>query len=345
MKKAFLSIALIGIVVLAVLSCSKTYNNNTVTNVSTPSLNQLFAGLRSTPQTLSVQAGRDTIVFGTNGTMLHFYTNSFKTANGTVITSGTIYLQLIEMYKPGDMIRNRATTMANGQILQSGGQVTINATMNGETVYANAYGIGFNHSNTSNARMALFYGGTGNADSVATWTQSDTAHQGNVANGTTSDSTLPPTIVVHTIFNFDSCTNFTWANCDWFYQNDSPETFVNIILPDTSFNPNNTQAYLVLPNVNRWGGTVDTFNAVLSNDGGYGSTHYTAATNTLSILSEGSSNIAPAGLNYKLVVITNKNGQYYYWQTSGVVPHNGIIVNAALTPDTQGDIVSRLQGL
>ena len=73
-----------------------------VTNV-TPSLNQLFAGLRYTPQNLSVTAGRDTIVYGNNGTMLHFYTNSFKNGSGNIITSGTVYLQLTEMYKAGDL--------------------------------------------------------------------------------------------------------------------------------------------------------------------------------------------------------------------------------------------------
>ena len=342
MKKAFLSIVLTGIIaIVIILSCNKTNNPNTVTSVA-PSLNQLFAGLRTTPQNLSVTAGRDTIVFGANGTMLHFYTNSFKTLSGTIITSGTVYLQLIEMYKPGDMIANRATTMANGQILTSGGQVTISATMNGQTVYANVYGIGFNHGNTSYTQMTLFYGTTGNVDSVATWSQSDTSKLGNVANGTTSDTILASG---HTIFNFDSCTNFTWVNCDCFHNTDSPLTSVSVILPDTSFNPGNTEAYIVLHNISAWGSAADTTTAVLSNDGAWGTTHYVAATNTLTIKSEGNTSIVPAGVNYELVVITNKNGQYYYWQTSGVVPHNGISVSAVLASDSQGDVAYRLRGL
>ena len=279
---------------------------------------------------------------------MHFYTNSFKTAAGAIITSGTINLQLVEMYKPGDMIANRATTMANGRILQSGGQVNIIATMNGETVYANKYGIAFKHGTTSSAPMALFYGATANADSIATWAQADTSMVGTVASGANIDtlgsgggggSSYAP------VFNFDTCTNFTWANCDWFYDNDSPKTTVSVILPDTTFNPGNTQLFLVLPNVNRWGITTDTFNAVMSNDGGYGSTGYNAATRTLSILSEGNTTIAPAGLKYELVAITNKGGKYYYWQTSGVVPHNGLNLNAALAPDTESDILARLSGL
>ena len=352
MKRSLFSIALIGMVAAAlVFSCSKSYNSHgTIVSVQTQTLNQLFAGLRSTPQGLSVTAGRDTIVYGARGTMLHFYANSFKTADGTTITSGIINLQLIEMYKPGDMIANRATTMANGQILQSSGQVKLSASQGGIEVFTNGYGIGFKHSTYSGVPMALFYGATANADSIATWTQSDTSHQANVALGTTIDSAggggggggISGTEV---FFYFDTCSSFTLANCDWFYDNDSPKTSVSVVLPDTSYNPTNTQVFLVLPNINRWGGATDTFTAVMSNDGGYGSTAYNASTNTINILSEGNVSIVPAGLSYKLVAITNKNGQYYYWETSGVVPHSGINVHAVLATDTQSDILARMQGL
>ena len=90
-------------------SCEKT---NTSSTYIVFHLNQLFSGLRSTPQNFTVTAGRDTTIYGTNNTLLHFYTNSFKDAGGNIIQSGTVYIQLIEMYKPGDMICNRATTMA-----------------------------------------------------------------------------------------------------------------------------------------------------------------------------------------------------------------------------------------
>ncbi len=346
MKKIIFPLLLLAIITsLIIASCSKTYNPQGTVISATSSLNQLFSRLRSTPQSLSVTAGRDTIVYGTKGTMLHFYTNSFKDVNGSIITSGTISLQLIEMYKAGDMICNRATTMANGQILQSGGQITLNATMNGQTVYANAYGIGFKHSNSSSAPMSLFYGGTGNADSVTVWSQADTSKNGTIADGTLTDSIgsgSGPT----SFFYFDTCTSFTWANCDWFYTNDSPTTTVSVILPDTSFNENNTQLYLVLPNINRWGGTADTFTAVLSNVEPYlGNGAYTPSTKTMKLVSEGNTSIVPAGLNYDLVVIANKNGTYYYYEQHGVIPHNGLVATAALATDTQADIVSRLSGL
>ena len=342
MKKAIFPVALLAIIAIAlIVSCKKTNNSQIA---GTQSLNQLFAGLRSAPQNFSVTAGRDTVVYGNKGTKLHFYTNSFQDATGTIITSGTIYLSLIEMYKPGDMIANRATTMANGQILQSGGQITMTATMNGQPVYANKYGIGFQHSNQSYAPMALFYGSTGNADSTTTWTQSDSNRQGNVVVGTKPDTTGSSGSTNY--FSFDTCTNFTWANCDWFYTNDSPKVSVSAILPDSSFNAANTQMYLVLPNVNQWSGTADTFTAVLGTAEPYlGSGGYNATTNTLKLISEGNTNIVPAGLNYKLIIIANKSGQFYYYEQSGIMPHNGLVATAAMATDTQQDIKDRLAGL
>jgi len=99
MKKVLGSFVVICFVILiSVLSCKKNKNSTFSTTK-----NQLFAGLRYTPQTLTVTAGRDTIVFGTSGTMLHFYATSFY-GSGGIISSGTVNVQLVEMYKPGEEI-------------------------------------------------------------------------------------------------------------------------------------------------------------------------------------------------------------------------------------------------
>src|SRR5579871_1803946 len=202
-------IVLCFVPLITVLSCKKT-NDTTSTiitraNTGGPSLNQLFADLRYKPQNFNVTAGKYAILFGANGTLLRFYENSFKDANGNILTGGTVNLQLIEMYNPGDMICNRATTLSNGQLLQSGGEVMITATMNGQAVYANKYCIGFRQSTASTQRMQLFYGNTSNADSVTMWAISDTTKPENIANGTKTDSSL----YIFQGYVFDSCSNFT----------------------------------------------------------------------------------------------------------------------------------------
>ena len=346
MKKPVVVVA--GLSMLAIMiiaSCTKNYTSSGTISVPMP-INQLFAGLRTTPQSINVTAGRDTVVYGAQGTRLHFYVNSFKDATGHILTTGTVNLQLTEMYKSGDMIANHTTTMANGQILQSGGQISMTATMNGQTVSANTYGLGFKRATPAIAPMAIFYGGTANSDSITTWTQADTTGIGVAAEATIQlMDTTGGSATAWQGYLFDSCTNFTFANCDWFYNTDSSEVPVSVVLPDTSFNSSNTQVYLVLPNVNRWGGTADTFTAVLSSDQGYGGNNYSAATNTMKIISEGNFNIVPAGLQYELVVITIKNGQYYYWQITGTVPHAGISATAVMAPDTHADVMTKLQAL
>ncbi|MDR3681984.1 MAG: hypothetical protein P4L41_18580 [Flavipsychrobacter sp.] len=351
MKNSFLFIAIVSVTLfIAIISCKKTtYPNYTPpgSTTVTPSLNQLFAPLRSTPQSIYVVAGRDTVVYGTNGTMLHFYANSFKDAMGNVIPNGIINLQLIEMYKAGDMIRNRATTMANGQILQSGGQITMTASMSdGAEVFANTYGIGFKQANASGASMALFYGAAGSTDSTITWTQSDSTQKGNRVTGTVKDTASQGHTSSPSYYYFDTCKSLSWANCDWFNSNDSSKTTVSVILPDTSFNATNTQLYLVLPNVTRWSNTTNPFIAVLSSiSDHYGSDSYNAATNTMKLISEGQTNIVPAGLNYDLVVIANKGGTFYYYEQSGIIPHNGLVAPVNPVAYTQTVIASKLQGL
>jgi len=336
MKKALLSITLIGtIAALFIVSCSKTYNRGTTTQ----SLNQLFAGLRSTPQTITVTAGRDAIVYAPKGTRLHFYPNSFKDANGNTISGGIVTLQIVEMYTPGDMIANRATTMVGDQIILSSGQVNIVATMNGQPVYTNGYGIAFKHSVSSTDAMALFYGSTRTPDSAVTWTLSDTTLKGKTTVGTKVDTAATNPI----FFFFDTCNSFTYANCDWFSNNDSPRTTVSVVLPNGTFNPANTSIFVVLPAYSMGKDITGNYVAVLTSD--YGRNGYNAATNTMQLISGIYTNVVPAGANYELVVISNINGQYYYWKTSGVMPHNGVIVNAVPTPDTEGDILSKLAGL
>ena len=342
MKKILLTVAsLYFMVFAAMLSCTKSYNDtNSVTNVNS-SLNQAFAGLRSSPQIITVTAGTDVVVNAAKGTQLHFYPNSFKDANGNTITSGTVTLQVVEMYKPGDMIANRASTMANGQILQSSGQININATMNGQQVYTNGYGIGFKHSTSSTTPMALFYGGTANTDSTVTWAQSDTTHQGSTAGGSTSGSggSVSPFM-----YYFDTCASFTFINCDCFYGNDSPKTSVSVILPNSTFTASNTCVYLVLPNISRFYSPNDTFNAVIASSESH--VGYTAATNTMQLTFGASgANIVPAGLNYELVVIANVNGQYYYYQQTGTIPHNGVVATANIATTTQNDVLNKLSAL
>ncbi len=330
-----ISLALCFSTSIIVVACKKP---NYTAGQST-SLNQLFSGLRMTPQNLSVTAGRDTVVFGLDSTMFHFYSNSFKDANGNIITNGTISLQLVEMYKPGDMIRNRATTItSSGQILQSGGEINIIATMNGQQVFANKYGIGFKQPGASSLSMALYYGGTGNRDSVTTWTIGDPNNsKGTFANGTTRDTgghythTGNPIIYPNFMFIFDTCTHFDRINCDMLYKYDTnSRTRIFITLPDNSFTTYNTQISLAFPELNC---VIEPSLALDSKTNSYFLSYM-----GLDI------DVAPKGIKYEIVAITNKVGSFYYFEQSGIVTAN-MTINLALVPETSSDIIARLAAL
>ena len=326
-KNASLSILLLGtIAALFVASCKP---KKVDTSSSGQSLTQLFSGLSPAPQLFTINAGRDTAVYGAAGTLLHFYPKSFKTASRGIISSGTIIVQLVEMYKPGDMIAARTSTVTDGgKLLQSAGQVAISATMDGQTVYANKYGIGFAQNNATSQKMELFYSNTTNAALVANWSVSDTTQAGTTCDGTDSAGNqifyaggiyMPPPKPWYYIF--DSCTSFHFINCDYWWNYSGALNPVHLTLSDGSFNKDNTQAFLAL--------TDDQVNISFL----IGSSASDIA------LEEGG---VPPGRNYKVVVISNKDGNYYYFQQSGVTAE-GLTINAVLTPSTQAAIKSELQ--
>ena len=339
--KSLLALCLVALTLTA--SCTKSYNRGVAVNATTANesqLNALFAALRPAPQTLVVTAGFLQTVYGANGTKLTFYPNSFKDAKGNIITSGIVTIQLTEIYSVGDMIMNRATTVSGGQLLSSGGEVLITAAMNGEKVYANKYGLGFKQSVPSRQTMYLFYGSTNTPDSSVVWYAPVTPQTGTASSGTNSSSDTNTVVVITTggldtvttfsavsqYYQFDSCTNFNWINCDYFYTSGAQLTDVSIVMPDTSFNQSNSEVFIVFP----------TINAAARISG------YTAATHTFS-LPQGY--YVPLGLPVDIAVATNKNGTYYYYQQTGITTTENMVVFPNMAQLNLTDIATDLQRL
>ncbi len=342
MKRTIFSLICTGIIAVVLFaSCSKN-GSQPLTDIEPAGLDEVFSSLCTAPQVFNFHAGTEIVIYANEGTKLHFYPNSFKDAGGSVITSGIVCVRLTEMYKAGAMIANRATTMAGGRLLQSGGEVYLTATQNGKPVYANSYRLGFSHKCSSNVPMALFYGSTNNPASIAVWSQSAVALQGSVVDGTIADS-YPHTAP---LFIFDSVTNFTWTNCGSFYPFDSAKTSVSVVLPDGSFNESNTQMYLVLPDIKQKENATGKFISVMSNlEQGPDAGTYDQATNTMNLVSHHQVNTVPRGAAYQLVVIANKNGTWYYFQQDGTIPHDGLVATASMQQLSVREIKNKLAGL
>lgn len=284
------------------------------------SLNELFKDLRTASETQCVKAGAfQTIVFS-KGTRLTFYPNSFKDAAGKLITSGTVCIELTEMYKPGEMMANRASTVTTtGEILTSGGQVYINATQNGAPVYANVYGIGFHQTVQSGNRMSLFYGNRKNKDSIVVWDAANTMSPGATVQGTYwgNDSTE---------YLFDSCRDFKFVNCDAIKDFTTPRTQVNISMPDGTYDNRNTMVFIFLPDFNT---------AIAANN-------YTISTRTFDAGSDEYFHKIPIGLKACFVAITRKGDDYYYFELKDQTIKENMLVNAKMTKRLLEDIAISL---
>jgi hypothetical protein len=323
--KRTLHITLIFCIAIAVIAGCRKPNNSRTTDINTgpistggqpptfpggtqPSLNQLFKELRYTPEVKCVTAGILQVVTFSKGTSLTFYPNSFKNAAGTTITSGTVCIEMIEMYKPGDMIANGATTTAtNGGLLRSGGQVHINATMDGQKVYVNKYGITFKQPTASTESMYLYYGNTDNKDSVVTWTLGDTTGSGVTATGTMVD-----TSTAYHQYVFDSCTDFSWINCDRFYYDPAPKTTIKIIMPNAHHNGTTSRVYFVFPSINS------------ATQAGM----YYSSTNTVEL---GGSYAVPTGILFHLIVMTKIADDYYYYELKDQTVTMDMTINADMS--------------
>jgi hypothetical protein len=319
MKSTFSSLLpLLFIALIVIISCKK---NSSTGDINTTTKNQLFAGLKSAPQTITINAGRDTVVYAAGGTMLHFYTYSFLDANKNIIKSGVVNLQIVEMSTPGTMALNRATTTTtDGAQLQSGGQFSMAAFMGTTEISANKFGVGFKQPKASSQPMNLFYGNNNNTDSLTKWTVSDTTKKGTQAKGTTTDSTRSKTNPDF-FYIFDTCSNYIFWNCDYYAGN--PTTSLSVTFPDNTFNSNNTDIYAIFPSYNIVTPLDEFLNSTNNFTGKY---------------------LMPVGEKYELVIVSNKNGTLYYYSQSGTVTDN-MTIHATMVVETLGDIIARMKGL
>ena len=343
MKGTFrILLAFYGVVIILTASCRKssfemsksiTAPNNTYNYTS---LNQLFGSIHPYAQTIQVNAGTYTTVHATGGTKLTFYPNSFKDNAGNIIRNGVVSVQITEMYTSGLMIANRSIQTSNGKLLQNSGQVYIKATLQGQEVFANKYGIGFKSPTASSKPYSIFYGSADKVDSLVTWTLAGTG-AGIAVDGTVLDSfdivsvdsngTKLDTMVIRTNYNqFDSCTSFNWISCSSFFASGGAVTNLVVTPSDTTFNPGNTAIFLVFPG----------YNSITA------LTNYYYVPHAFSLMAGYE---VPVNVKADLVAVAYVGGTYYYYQQTGLTITEGLSVTPTLTPTTLTQIEAQLSAL
>lgn len=324
MKHSILSV-LTACALLLSASCGKQYNSKP--NYNKAGLNALFKELRSKEQHFVVTAGTTVHISGKEGTSLVFSPTSFKDAAGNIITSGMVDVTIVEMYKGGSMLANRASTMCGTRPLQSTGQINITATLNGQPVYSNGYKISFKQPVAMPTPMALFYGNTNNTDSIVTW-ETPRYDSGTMASSTTYDNGYEAYV-----YNF--CGRFGWVNSDALYEFSDSLTSVSVSFPDASNNPANTQLYIYLPQIN---------SLMASTVESGGNINYIERTHTMKILNWGESQIVPIGWEYKLIAVCRKGDFYWTYHSEGTVTQNMHLM-ADLQPLTAKNLLAYLDSL
>lgn len=295
MKKIIKSLVGLSLIWM-ITSCEKDELVSTTSNKRQFDMSSFFAQTEPSRQNFSFTAGQYKQIIGTKGTRITFFANSFKRANGQIVTSGTINIVLQEMLTGPEMILANKSTTSNGGLLQSGGQILIKAYQNGEELLVNKASRPVVEIPTkSNDDMNVFYGTVKANDSLVgdtsvNWNV-DTTTNVNIVNDTISNSN-------YFYFRIDS---FNYINCDRFYDQ-NPRSDVKITVPAT-FVDSNTTVYVYFPLINS---VVRVYQFDITSN---------------SFILENGYNV-PIGMNVKIVLVAKKGTQYYYEIKTATITSN-----------------------
>lgn len=201
--------------------------------------------LEDATQTFSVNPNSYSIT-GDKGTIITFGSNTFTYANGNSVV-GNFTIELIEAQHKRDMLLlNKQTVTNDGQLLESGGIVYLNATQNGQQ-------LSINDSNPAQASIPSdnylamdYFNGGEDANGDFGW---DLALDDTVTTNIATDST-GQNGQWGELFLFDfSIDSIGWINCDYFYASGDPLTEVQVDLPD-GYDGSNSMVFVYYTNIN-----------------------------------------------------------------------------------------------
>jgi len=231
---------------VAIFSCKKSdtstpsnnnNNNNTTTTGPYSSLSSVYASLNPQSKTVSVNVASGASFYGNSGTRYIFPANCFQTQIGTSVT-GTVLVQVNEFLTKGDMIFSGILPYSNGNALFSGGEISVSATQNSQSLFLKPY-------NTFQANIPQF--GATNNTGMSLFSGQPNQTTNNIVNWALDDSTRG-----YIIYNGDTIGIFSdslgLCNADRFMTNPNYQNFsvnaTGITIPTDS----NVSAYVMYDN-------------------------------------------------------------------------------------------------
>ena len=133
--------------------------------------NDPFKSTMAPSQEFNIDAKKDNVVEGKNGTVAVFPKGCFKNAKGEIV-EGNVKIELTETLSLSDMLLSNLTTTSNGKPLVTGGMLYFNATSNGEQLTVNKdHPVHFEVPTKNKVPGMMAYKGVRDSNGNMNWTE------------------------------------------------------------------------------------------------------------------------------------------------------------------------------
>lgn len=105
-------------------------DNSNVNDASPSPLLELYAETKVRSEYLQIDPGKDHLIRGKKGTLIHIPSNCFVGSSGEAV-SGNVQIEVREVYNKSEYLRSNLPTVSNGRQLVSGGVIYIDAVASG----------------------------------------------------------------------------------------------------------------------------------------------------------------------------------------------------------------------
>ncbi|MDB5257285.1 MAG: hypothetical protein JWM14_1980 [Chitinophagaceae bacterium] len=245
MKNTHFLLALVSAACLTFTGCKK---NKEDSPAPATTINDFIEKNEVSSQTFTINTDNSqSSITGDQGTKVTFPKNAFTTSDGTPVT-GTVSIELKEIYDKSDMVLSDRPTTSDGKLLISGGEIFISATANGQELQLDTNTnilIELAQTTTVDTTMGLF---TGRVDSSGfNWTPV-AIDSSTIARSDTNWINSDPGYYYDPSHYVFAISTLGWINCDRFYY--SPNTTNIHVTCNGEPNDNSTRVYLIFNDIN-----------------------------------------------------------------------------------------------
>jgi hypothetical protein len=130
-KNVFFAAALTLFIAAGITSCKKGTDAVLPKQKDGKKLTEFFEKYQRSTETFTVDAATGGVITTSKGSKLTIPAGAFKKLNGTLVTSGNVKVKVLDIFKPSDMLlNNKPTITTGGAMLESFGEIRVDATIN-----------------------------------------------------------------------------------------------------------------------------------------------------------------------------------------------------------------------